>query len=183
MEVVTVKLLVAGPFAAGKTTLISAVSEIPVVATEAEVTDETRATKLNTTVTMDYGKLTVADDELRAELLMFGTPGQERFSFMWDVLAEGMDGYILVADLSRPDSFTEAKGILDHFRSMSDVPFVVAANRSSGFPGPVSRFTDALGPDPEAVIVPCEAVDRESAKEVVVTMLSEVLAREGVVVE
>lgn len=125
MEVVTVKILVAGPFAAGKTTLISAISEIPVVATEAEVTDETRATKLNTTVTMDYGKLTVADDEVRAELLMFGTPGQERFSFTWDVLAEGMDGYILVADLSRPESFVEARGILDHFRAMSDVPFVV----------------------------------------------------------
>lgn len=183
MDVVTVKLLVAGPFAAGKTTLISAISEIPVVATEAEVTDETRTTKLNTTVTMDYGKLTVADDELRAELLMFGTPGQERFSFMWDVLAEGMDGYILVADVSRPETFPEARRILDHFRAMSDVPFIVAANRASGHPEPFSLLTDALALDGDAGIVPCESVDRESAKEVVVTMLLEVLALEEVTVE
>lgn len=183
MDIVTVKLLVAGPFAAGKTTLISAISEIPVVATEAEVTDETRATKSNTTVTMDYGKLTVADDELRAELLMFGTPGQERFSFMWDVLAEGMDGYIIVADVSRPESFTEARSILDHFRAMSDVPFVIAANRASGVPEPFGALTEALDLDEDVTIVPCESVDRESAKEVVVTMLLEVLAREEVTVE
>jgi small GTP-binding protein len=183
MEVVTVKLLVAGPFAAGKTTLISAISEIPVVATEAEVSDKTRATKLNTTVSMDYGKLTVADDDLHAELLMFGTPGQERFSFMWDVLSEGMDGYVLLTDLSRPETFAEARSILDHFRAMSDVPFVVAANRSSSHPEPLSALADALGLDQDGVVVPCEAVDRESAKEVVATMLLEVLSREEVMVE
>lgn len=102
---------------------------------------------------------------------------------MWDVLGEGMDGYVLVADLSRPESFAEARGILEHFRAMSDVPFVVAANRSSGYPEPLSRFGEALGLDPEAMIVPCEAVDRESAKEVVVTMLLEVLECQGAVVE
>jgi signal recognition particle receptor subunit beta len=114
---------------------------------------------------------------------MFGTPGQERFSFMWDVLSEGMDGYVLLTDLSRPETFAEARSILDHFRAMSDVPFVVAANRSSSHPEPLSALADALGLDQDGVVVPCEAVDRESAKEVVVTMLLEVLSREEVMVE
>jgi small GTP-binding protein len=176
-EVVTVKVVVTGHFAAGKTTLISAISEIPVLATETAVSDETAATKDHTTVTMDFGKLTVKDDDLLAELYMFGTPGQERFDFMWDVLAEGMDGYILMVDLERgEDALREAAGILRHFREISDVPFVVGANRAAGHPEVMERLHDLLELDEAATVVPCEAIEKESVKEVLLVLLIKVLS-------
>ena len=175
VEAVTVKVLVTGPFSAGKTTLISAISEIPVVATEAAVSDHTRVTKANTTVTMDFGKLTVDGYGLHAELLMFGTPGQERFSFMWDVLSKGMDGYILMVDLSRRESVEEASQILRYFREMSGAPFVVGANRAMAHPDALARLDADLALEPDAVVVPCEATDRQSAKQVVLALLLEVL--------
>lgn len=174
-QAVTVKVLVTGPFSAGKTTIISAISEIPVVNTEAAVSDATRAVKANTTVTMDFGKLTVEGGGVHAELLMFGTPGQDRFSFMWDVLAKGMDGYIVMVDLSRRESIDEAKDILRYFRETSAAPFVVGANRAEANPGALERLREAMALDADAPVVPCEAVDRESAKEVVLTLLLEVL--------
>ena len=175
-EVVTVKVVVTGHFAAGKTTLISAISEIPVLATETSVSDETAATKDHTTVTMDFGKLTVKDDDLLAELYMFGTPGQDRFDFMWDVLAEGMDGYILMVDLARgEDALREAAGILRHFREISDAPFVVAANRAADHPELRQRLDEILRLDDAATVIPCEATDKESAKEVLLALLIKVL--------
>ena len=177
IEVVSVKVVVTGHFAAGKTTLISAISEIPVLATETSVSDDTAATKDHTTVTMDFGKLTVRDDDLLAELYMFGTPGQDRFDFMWDVLAEGMDGYILMIDLSHGErALREAAGILEHFRDMSDAPFVVGANRAAGHPELMERLDEILRLDPSATVVPCEAIDKESAKEVLLVLLIKVLS-------
>jgi small GTP-binding protein len=177
IEVVSVKVVVTGHFAAGKTTLISAISEIPVLATETSVSDDTVETKDHTTVTMDFGKLTVKDDDLLAELYMFGTPGQDRFDFMWDVLAEGMDGYILMIDLSHGEkALREAAGILEHFRDMSDAPFVVGANRAAGHPELMERLDEILGLDPSATVVPCEAIDKESAKEVLLVLLIKVLS-------
>jgi small GTP-binding protein len=177
MEIVTVKVVVTGHFAAGKTTLISAISEIPVLATETSVSDESAETKDHTTVTMDFGKLTVKDDDLLAELYMFGTPGQDRFDFMWDVLAEGMDGYILMVDLARgEEAVGEAAGILQHFREMSDAPFVVGANRAAGHPELMERLGEILRLDEAATVVACEAVDKESAKEVLLVLLIKVLS-------
>jgi uncharacterized protein len=177
MEIVTVKVVVTGHFAAGKTTLISAISEIPVLATETSVSDESAETKDHTTVTMDFGKLTVKDDDLLAELYMFGTPGQDRFDFMWDVLAEGMDGYILMVDLARgEEALSEAAGILRHFREMSNAPFVVGANRAAGHPELMERLDEILGLDEAATVVACEAVDKESAKEVLLVLLIKVLS-------
>ena len=177
MEIVTVKVVVTGHFAAGKTTLISAISEIPVLATETSVSDDSAETKDHTTVTMDFGKLTVKDDDLLAELYMFGTPGQDRFDFMWDVLAEGMDGYILMVDLARgEEALGEAAGILQHFREMSDAPFVVGANRAAGHPELMERLGEILRLDEAATVVPCEAVDKESAKEVLLVLLIKVLS-------
>ncbi len=175
-EVVTIKVVVTGHFAAGKTTLISTISEIPVLATEAGVSDETAETKDHTTVTMDFGKLTVKDEEMLAELYMFGTPGQERFDFMWDVLAEGMDGYIVMTDLSRGEqALDEAAGILEHFRGISDVPFIIAANRGASHPELLERLNDIMRAGPDITVVPCEATDKESAKEVMLVLLIKVL--------
>ena len=176
-EIVTIKVVVTGHFAAGKTTLISTISEIPVLATEADISDGTAETKDHTTVTMDFGKLTVKDAEMLAELYMFGTPGQDRFDFMWDVLAEGMDGYIVMTDLSRGEqAVEEAASILEHFREMSDAPFIIGANRAESHPELFERLQDIMRAGPDATIVPCEAPDRESAKEVLLVLLIKVLS-------
>lgn len=175
-EVVTIKVVVTGHFAAGKTTLISTISEIPVLATEAGISDETSETKDYTTVTMDFGKLTVKDEDMLAELYMFGTPGQDRFDFMWDVLAEGMDGYIVMTDLSRgKQALDEAAAILEHFRGISEVPFIIAANRGASHPELLGRLHEIMRGGPDVTIVPCEAIDKESAKEVLLVLLIKVL--------
>src|SRR3954471_7131848 len=124
-----VKIVVTGPFAAGKSTLIRTISEITVLSTEKDITDETKSRKAETTVAMDFGRITIDKDLV---LYLFGTPGQDRFDFMWEILGEGMLGYILLVDSSRQDSLQEAVGILKAFRKMARVPFVVALNRSPG---------------------------------------------------
>src|SRR5918912_1363776 len=119
------KIVVTGPFGAGKTTLISTISEITVLSTERDVSDHTRAWKAETTVAMDFGRITIDSDLV---LYLFGTPGQERFDFMWEILGEGMLGYVLLCDADREDSLVEARNILDAFRKMARVPFVVGMN-------------------------------------------------------
>src|SRR5438093_9713655 len=124
-----VKIVITGPFAAGKTTLIRTISEITVLSTEKDISDDTRSRKAETTVAMDFGRITIDRDLV---LYLFGTPGQDRFDFMWEILGEGMLGYILLVDADRPESLEEASGILAAFRRMARVPFVVALNRSAG---------------------------------------------------
>src|ERR1043165_10133103 len=124
-----VKIVVTGPFSAGKTTLIRTISEITVLSTEKDITDETRSRKSETTVAMDFGRITIDRDLV---LYLFGTPGQDRFDFMWEILGEGMIGYLLLIDADREDSIEEAVGIHEAFRRMARVPYVVALNRSPG---------------------------------------------------
>src|ERR1700759_2764987 len=123
-----VKIVVTGPFSAGKTTLIRTISEITVLSTERSITDETRSRKTDTTVAMDFGRITIDRDLV---LYLFGTPGQDRFDFMWEILGEGMLGYVVLVDADRPDSLDEAVGILAAFRRMAHVPYVVALNRAT----------------------------------------------------
>ena len=124
-----VKVVVTGPFAAGKTTLIRTISEITVLSTERGITDSTRKRKAETTVAMDFGRITIDRDLV---LYLFGTPGQDRFDFMWEILGEGMIGYLLLIDTTREESVQEAVSILDAFRTMARVPYVVALNRAAG---------------------------------------------------
>src|SRR5574340_1500895 len=119
----SVKVVVTGPFNAGKTTFIKAVSEITVLSTERQVSAAAGEGSGETTVAMDFGRITVSDDVV---LYLFGTPGQQRFSFMWETLSEGMLGFVLLVDAEDPDSFPDAKSMIEFFRNMSDVPFVVA---------------------------------------------------------
>src|SRR5438093_12599857 len=100
-----VKIVITGPFAAGKTTLIRTISEITVLSTEKDITDDTRSRKSETTVAMDFGRITIDRDLV---LYLLGTPGQERFDFIWEMVGEGMLGYILLVDSYRPDSLEEA---------------------------------------------------------------------------
>ncbi|MDQ1698432.1 MAG: uncharacterized protein QOG34_295 [Frankiaceae bacterium] len=164
-----VKIVVTGPFAAGKTTLIRTISEITVLSTEKGITDETRSRKTDTTVAMDFGRITIDRDLV---LYLFGTPGQDRFDFMWEILGEGMLGYVLLVDATRPDSLDEAIGILDAFRRMARVPFVVALNRAEGMDeAEEERIRKTLDLDSDVPVVPCDATDRESVKAVLLALL------------
>jgi small GTP-binding protein len=168
-----VKIVVTGPFAAGKTTLIRTISEITVLSTEKDITDETRSRKAETTVAMDFGRITIDRDLV---LYLFGTPGQDRFDFMWEILGEGMLGYILLVDNERPESLEEARSILEAFRRMARVPFVVALNRSAGIvPSDETTIREVLELAPEVPVVPCDATDRESVKSVLLALLYSVV--------
>jgi len=168
-----VKIVVTGPFSAGKTTLIRTISEITVLSTEKDITDHTKSRKAETTVAMDFGRITIDRDLV---LYLFGTPGQDRFDFMWEILGEGMLGYVLLVDSSRQDSLDEAVGILEAFRKMARVPFVVALNRSAGLdPADERHVRDVLGLDEEVAVVPCDATDRESVKAVLLALLYSVV--------
>jgi small GTP-binding protein len=164
-----VKIVVTGPFAAGKTTLIRTISEITVLSTEKDITDETKSRKSETTVAMDFGRITIDHDLI---LYLFGTPGQDRFDFMWEILGEGMLGYVVLLDANRPESLEEAVGILAAFRKMAKVPFVVALNRAENLDpdveGPVRA---ALALDSAVPVVACDATDRASVKNVLLALL------------
>jgi signal recognition particle receptor subunit beta len=122
----TVKMVITGPFASGKTQFIKTISEIGIVSTERKITHETGRGKQDATVAMDFGRLSVDKD---LDLHLFGTPGQPRFDFMWKTVAEGMLGFVVLADSSRPETLKETREIIRAFTSYSSSPFVVAATK------------------------------------------------------
>src|SRR5919204_6317964 len=169
----TVKMVVTGPFAAGKTQFIRAVSEIEVVATERRVSDETARIKTETTVAMDFGRITIDDDLV---LYLFGTPGQKRFDFMWEILAEGMLGFVVMVDSTKPETFREARSILETFRAYAPTPYVVAANKQDQAEAwPLDDLRIALRLDPAVKLLPCVAKDKESVKNVLLELLYSIL--------
>ena len=170
----TVKMVVTGPFSSGKTQFISTISEIDVVRTERKISTEAEKIKDSTTVAMDFGRITV-DAEL--VLYLFGTPGQRRFDFMWEILSEGMLGFVVMVDSSRPETFREAKSILETFRAYAPTPYVVAANKqdhSEAWAPEDLRI--ALRLDPNVKLLPCIATNRESVKSVLLELLYSILA-------
>lgn len=168
-----VKVVVTGPFAAGKTTLIRTISEITVLSTERGITDSTRKRKAETTVAMDFGRITIDRDLV---LYLFGTPGQDRFDFMWEILGEGMIGYLLLVDIERGESVQEAAAILDAFRTMARVPYVVALNRASADDHLlVESVRSRLEIPSDVAILACDATDKESVKNVLLALLYAVL--------
>ena len=168
-----VKVVVTGPFGAGKTTLIKTMSEIAVLSTERKVTGSAeKQTKANTTVAMDFGRMTI-DAEL--QLYLFGTPGQKRFDFMWQILAEGMLGFVILVDAQREASYEEATEILEFFQETAEVPFVVAVNKGEHPEEDIARARKWLRL-PEAVrCVAVDARDKDSVKETLLELLYAVL--------
>jgi signal recognition particle receptor subunit beta len=176
---VTTKLLIAGGFGAGKTTLVGAISEVRPLRTEEDLSeigigiDDTTAVeqKRTTTVAMDFGRITFPSGVV---LYLFGTPGQERFWFMWDELAFGALGAVVLADTRRlADCFSS----IDYFERRQ-TPFVIAANHFQGSPlyDPQS-IREALDLEDDVPVLVCDARRRESVKEVLIASVTHSLTR------
>jgi len=116
------KIIFTGPVGSGKTTAISSISDIPVAKTEASASDEVVLRKSNTTVAMDYGVLNLGSNQ---KMHLYGTPGQERFSFMWDILTVGGVGLVLMIDNARKDPLADVEFFMQHFKSFIEKNAVV----------------------------------------------------------
>ena len=167
-----IKIVVAGPFSAGKTSFINTVSEIKTVKTErkTQVSLE-KSVKDYTTVAMDFGKIRIDNEH---ELYLFGTPGQSRFDFMWEILGEGALGIIILVDSTDPSTFHEARRIINFFQSRFPVPTVVGANKqdlpNAWSPEDVRTALD-IDEDEGIPVLPVVALDKESVKRVLLTLL------------
>ncbi|WP_457638569.1 GTP-binding protein [Persephonella sp.] len=168
-----IKIVIAGPYAAGKTQFINTVSEISTVQTEAKTTRRgEKEKKDHTTVAMDFGRITIDEDHV---LYLFGTPGQERFEFMWDILGKGMVGLVVLVDSTDPSTFHEARKIINYFESRYPAPFVVGCNKQDlkGAWDPKDIRT-ALDLDEDIKVLPLVALDKESVKNVLLVLLEEI---------
>ena len=176
---IAVKIVISGGFGVGKTTFIGAVSEIEPLVTEAALTersigvDDTSAVsgKTTTTVALDFGRITLEETLL---LYLFGTPGQDRFAFLWDDLVEGALGAIVLVDTRRVEDCFPAIGYFEE----NGIPFIVGVNLfDGGMRFELEEVRDALGIDGGVPIVECDARLRESVKGTLVALTEEILTR------
>jgi hypothetical protein len=166
------KIIFTGPVGAGKTTAIASISDIPVVQTEAKATDAVVQRKNNTTVAMDYGILNL---DAGAKVHLYGTPGQERFSFMWDILTIGGLGLVLLIDNGREDPLADLEFYLDAFKRFIDKNGVVIGVTRMDMkprPGLYSYHTKLKELGVKAPVFEVDARDREDVKLMMISLLS-----------
>ncbi|MEU1752389.1 ATP/GTP-binding protein [Micromonospora matsumotoense] len=173
------KVVVAGGFGTGKTTLVGSVSEIPPLVTEEVLTQASIGVdditgvegKTSTTVALDFGRITISNDVV---LYLFGTPGQDRFWFIWDELAQGAVGAIVLVDTRRLGTSFPA---VDYFERRG-IPFVAAVNRFYGeCPYTEEEIRAALELDETVPLLWCDARDRASSKQALIELVRHALAR------
>jgi len=162
------KIVVTGPFNSGKTVFIKTISDIPVVSTEKRITTEDKGIKAETTVAMDYGRVQLDGDTL----YLYGTPGQTRFDFMWEILSSEMNGFIVLVDSTDAPSFPDAAELINLFSSFVTVPHLVVANKTdlegAARLSDVRRGTKA-GSD--VTVMPCVATQKSSVRQVLLQMV------------
>lgn len=167
-----VKLVITGPVNAGKTTMVQNLSDSQIAATDVAATDHVSQLKTMTTVGLDFGILKI-DDTL--ELHLFGTPGQSRFNFMWNILSKGAIGAIFLIDSTCDDSLKEMKKMFDYFATHVDLPVVVGATKQD-LPGAKSieelKVLLNLG---DIMIIPVDARKKEESKVLALTLLGNAL--------
>jgi uncharacterized protein len=173
MRMQALKIVITGAYSAGKTHFIRTISDIEMLSTEYAVTDpEERKLKQETTVALDFGMIAISDDVV---LHIFGTPGQERFDFMWEHLSIGCLGYVVMVDSCRPAHFAETLRLMARFADITDAPFIVAANKQDDPTAlPLNYMRKRLQLPYEIPLLPCIATDRESVKSVLLALLDHI---------
>jgi small GTP-binding protein len=155
------KVLVTGPFNAGKTEFTRTISDIPIVTTERRISNHFQSVKDETTVAMDYGQIKLDGDLFH----LYGTPGQPRFEFMWDILSKEIHAFIVLVDSCDREGLVQAKRLLRTFRRKSRVPHLVVANKQDMDNAlPVEAIGKVLGLDEKTPVLPCVATDRASVR-------------------
>lgn len=169
----TFKILVTGPFAAGKTSMIQSVSQTPVVSTDVDTSGEEADVKESTTVAMDFGTYAIPGEE-SVRLLLFGTPGQPRFRFMTNILKADADIVAFVVDAQAPQTHAAAGVELRSVLSDLHVPAVIAVNRCDDLEE-ARRLARSLGALEREAVVPCQLIDPKSGRDVVIEILTTLL--------